>query len=72
MATTKNIKYGSGIPTEKAAGQKLASLKTISTGVQVNKNYKKGKDPALDATLEKLKKDPSSLDSSGMGSHWKI
>lgn len=72
MATTKNIKYGSGIPTEKAAGQKLASLKTISTGVKVNKNYQKGKDPALDATLEKLKKDPSSLDSSGFGKEFRI
>jgi hypothetical protein len=50
----------------------IASLKTISPGVAVNKNYKPGKDAALDATLEKLKKDPSSLDSSGFGNRWKI
>tara|TARA_A100001037_G_scaffold171629_1_gene154204 strand:- start:137 stop:343 length:207 start_codon:yes stop_codon:yes gene_type:complete len=50
----------------------IASLKTISPGVAVNKNYKPGQDKALDATLEKLKKDPSSLDSSGFGNRWKI
>ena len=50
----------------------VANLKTISPGVKVNKNYKPGKDPAMDAVINKLKKDPSSLDSSGMGQHWKI
>ena len=56
----------------KAKNMKVANLKTISTGVMVNENYKKGKDPALDSVLEKLKKDPSSLDSSGFGDRWKI
>ena len=50
----------------------MAGLVEISPGVMVNKGYKKGKDKALDATLEKLKKDPSSLDSSGFGNRWKI
>ena len=72
MAKSQNIKYGSGIPTEKAAGQKLASLKTISPGVAVNKNYKPGQDKALDKVLIDLKNDPSSLDRSGMGQHYKI
>ena len=50
----------------------IAQLKTISPGVKVNTKYKPGKDPALDAVIDKLKKDPSSLDRSGMGQHWKI
>tara|TARA_B100000287_G_scaffold309638_1_gene292897 strand:- start:43 stop:243 length:201 start_codon:yes stop_codon:yes gene_type:complete len=51
----------------------MAGLVEISPGVMVNKGYKKGKDKALDATLEKLKKDgPGSLDSSGFGNRWKI
>tara|TARA_B100000686_G_scaffold332694_1_gene397747 strand:- start:592 stop:798 length:207 start_codon:yes stop_codon:yes gene_type:complete len=50
----------------------IANLKTISPGVMVNKDYKPGKDAALDSVLDKLKKDPSSLDSSGMGNRWKI
>lgn len=50
----------------------IASLKTISPGVAVNKNYKPGQDKALDATLEKLKKDPSSLDRSGFGKEFRI
>tara|TARA_R100000008_G_C3556337_1_gene153407 strand:- start:48 stop:254 length:207 start_codon:yes stop_codon:yes gene_type:complete len=50
----------------------IANLREISPGVGVNKNYKKGKDPALDKVLDKLKKDPSSLDSSGFGQRWKV
>ena len=38
----------------------------------VNKNYKPGVDPALDAVIRKLKEDPSSLDSSGFGNRWKV
>lgn len=63
MAKTKNIKYGSGIPTEEAAGkpaQKLASIPGV---------YYKGSGtrPEVNAVLEKLKKDgASSLDSSGI------
>jgi hypothetical protein len=56
----------------KAKDMKVANLKTISPGVMVNKNYRPGKDPALDSVLDKLKKDPSSLDSSGFGQHFKI
>ena len=50
----------------------VADLKTISPGVKVNKNYKPGADPALDAVLQKLKENPAGLDSSGMGTHWKV
>ena len=49
-----------------------ADLRQISPGVLVGPNYKKGKDPALDAVIEKLKKNPAGLDSSGMGKHYKI
>ena len=50
----------------------IASLREISPGVMVNKNYKPGSDPALDKVIETLKKDPTKLDSSGMGRHYKI
>ena len=50
----------------------IANLKTISPGVAVNENYKPGKDPALDKVIDKLKKDPSSLDKSGFGDRWKV
>jgi len=50
----------------------IAGLKQISPGVMVNDNYKPGKDPALDKVLDKLKKDPKSLDSSGFGNRWKV
>tara|TARA_R100001082_G_C4360360_1_gene159024 strand:- start:69 stop:275 length:207 start_codon:yes stop_codon:yes gene_type:complete len=50
----------------------IASLREISPGVMVNKGYKPGVDPALDAVLKKLKENPGSLDSSGMGKHYKI
>jgi len=56
----------------KAKNLEVANLKIISPGVMVNKNYKPGKDPALDSVIERLKKDPGSLDSSGMGDRWKI
>ena len=47
-------------------------LREITPGVLVGPNYKPGKDPALDAVIDKLKKNPGSLDSSGMGKHYKI
>jgi len=50
----------------------VAGLKENSPGVMVNDKYKPGKDPALDSVLDKLKKNPSGLDSSGMGTHWKV
>ena len=50
----------------------VASLREISPGVMVNKNYKPGKDPALDKVIKDLKGDPTKLDSSGMGTHYKI
>ena len=50
----------------------IASLREISPGVMVNTGYKQGKDKALDKVLKDLKKDPSSLDRSGMGQHYKI
>ncbi len=50
----------------------IASLREISPGVLVNDNYKKGNDPALDKVLDKLKKNPGGLDSSGFGNRWKV
>lgn len=50
----------------------IASLREISPGVMVNKNYKPGSDPAMDKVINTLKKDPTKLDSSGMGKHYKI
>ena len=50
----------------------MAGLVEISPGVLVNSGYKRGKDKALDAVLDKLKKDPKSLDSSGFGNRYKI
>tara|TARA_R100001594_G_scaffold62635_1_gene96991 strand:- start:77 stop:271 length:195 start_codon:yes stop_codon:yes gene_type:complete len=55
-------------PKKKKNKEKLmAGLVEISPGVMVNTNYKRGKDKALDAVLDKLKKNPSGLDSSGFG-----
>ena len=65
MARTKKKKY-------KNREKLKADLRQISPGVLVGPNYKKGKDPALDAVIEKLKKNPAGLDSSGMGKHYKI
>ena len=50
----------------------IASLREISPGVLVGPKYKPGKDPAMDAVIDKLKKNPAGLDSSGMGRHYKI
>ena len=58
--------------TKKKNDMKIADLKQISPGVLVNENYKPGADPALDAVLRKLKKDPKSLDKSGFQDRWKI
>ena len=58
---------------KKNRGKLLAGgLKEISPGVLVGPNYKPGQDPALDAVLRKLKENPGSLDTSGMGRHYKI
>jgi hypothetical protein len=60
-------------PKKKKNKEKLmAGLVEISPGVMVNKNYKKGKDKALDNVLEKLKKNPGAYDSSGFGNRYKI
>ena len=50
----------------------IASLREISPGVMVNKNYKPGKDPALDKVIKDLKGDPTKFDSSGFGDRWKV
>ena len=50
----------------------VADLRQISPGVLVGPKYKPGKDPAMDAVIEKLKKNPAGLDSSGMGDRWKV
>ncbi len=50
----------------------MAGLVEISPGVMVNTGYKRGQDKALDAVLDKLKKDPKSLDTSGFGNRYKI
>tara|TARA_R100001082_G_scaffold84687_1_gene51263 strand:- start:1 stop:198 length:198 start_codon:yes stop_codon:yes gene_type:complete len=47
----------------------IASLREISPGVLVNKNYKPGKDPALDAVINK---DPTKIKSSGLSDRFKI
>ena len=65
MARTKKKK-------SKNRDKLMADLRQISPGVLVGPNYKKGKDPALDAVIDKLKKNPAGLDSSGMGKHYKI
>ena len=57
---------------KKKDSMKIADLKQISPGVMVNENYKPGADPALDAVLRKLKKNPKSLDKSGFSDRWKI
>ena len=49
--------------------QTIAGLREIRPGVLVNDNYKPGKDPALDAVI---KNDPTKLNTSGMGKHYKI
>jgi len=56
MAITKNIKYGSGIPTSEAAGKPLnvAKLKKVAGKVLVNENYTRGKDKALDHVLKDI------------------
>ena len=58
--------------TKKKSSMKIAELKQISPGVMVNDSYKPGADPALDAVLRKLKKNPKSLDRSGFQDRWKI
>ena len=57
---------------KKKSDMKIADLKQISPGVMVNKDYKRGQDKALDAVLDKLKKNPGALDSSGFGNRLKI
>ena len=47
-------------------------LVEISPGVMVGPNYKPGVDQALDNVLKKLAQDPSSLDSSGMGTSFNV
>ena len=60
-------------PRKKKNKEKLmAGLVEITPGVMVNTNYKRGKDKALDAVLDKLKKNPGALDSSGFGNRMKI
>ena len=58
--------------TQSKREQLMAGLVEISPGVLVNSNYKPGQDKALDKVLKDLKNDPSSLDRSGMGQHYKI
>ena len=47
----------------------VAGLTEIRPGVLVDKNYKPGKDPALDAVI---KKDPTKIKSSGLSDRWKV
>ena len=50
----------------------VANLREISPGVLVGPKYKPCQDPAMDKVLDTLKKDPTKLDRSGMGKHYKI
>ena len=50
----------------------IAMGKELFPGVQVNDNYKRGQDKALDSVLDKLKKDPKSLDKSGFSNRWEV
>ena len=59
-------------PKKKNKEKLMAGLVEITPGVMVNTNYKRGKDKALDAVLDKLKKNPGALDSSGFGNRMKI
>ena len=43
-----------------------ADLKILAPGVMVDKNYKKGKNRALDEALKKIMKDPEMKDSWGI------
>jgi len=58
MAITKNIKYGSGIPTSEAAGKPAtiasSKLKKVGGKVLVNEKYTRGKDPALDHVIKDI------------------
>ena len=56
-----------GKPMKQKVVPSPSGLKEISPGVAVNQNYAPGKNPALDSVLAKLKEDPTSLDTSGMG-----
>lgn len=47
-------------------------LTEISPGVAVGPNYKPGQNEALDNVLKKLAQDPTSLDSSGMGTSFNV
>ena len=50
----------------------VADLRQISPGVLVGPKYKPGSDPAMDKVINTLKKDPSKLNTSGTGTHYKI
>ena len=43
-----------------------ADLKILAPGVMVDKNYKKGKNRALDEALKKIMKDPEMKDAWGI------
>ena len=73
MATTKNIKYGSGKPTSEAAGKGIKKIAMeVVPGVSVKDDYKPGRDKALDSVIDKLKKNPKSLDKSGFDPVFKV
>ena len=70
---TKLDRKGNVIKSEEDAinkyiNAKKRELKEVSPGVAVNENYNPGRDPAVDALLQKLARDGAdSLDSSGFG-----
>ena len=59
---------------KKKAGKKLTNKEKLMIASIPGVKYKgSGKDPAVNELLKKLKKDGAgSLDSSGMGSRWKV
>ena len=55
---------------KKKSDMKIADLKQVAPGVLASPGAIK--DPAMKAVIDKLKKNPKSLDKSGFGDRWKI
>ena len=56
---------------KKKKDMKIASLKNIGDGISVGPGYKKGKDKALDAAIERIRRGEVP-DSSGFGNRMRV